>query len=111
MTIFLVDFKKQVLANLGNFAYDPINYEHFRALNVLDLFLDVLAEEKDGDMIRFAMGGVCNCCLDKLNKKFLIENDGVSIVASHLTSSDLETVQSAITTLLFLTTSQTKKGD
>ena len=31
--------KQQVLANLANFAYDPINYEHFRKLNILDLFL------------------------------------------------------------------------
>ena len=31
--------KLQVLANLANFAYDPINYEYFRQLNILDLFL------------------------------------------------------------------------
>ena len=31
--------KHQVLANLANFAYDPINYEHIRKLNILDLFL------------------------------------------------------------------------
>jgi len=28
-----------VLANLSNFAYDPINYEYLRQLNVIDLFL------------------------------------------------------------------------
>jgi hypothetical protein len=33
------EFKHQVLANLANFAYDPVNYEYFRQLNVLDLFL------------------------------------------------------------------------
>ena len=33
------DHKLQVLANLANFAYDPINYEYFRQLNILDLFL------------------------------------------------------------------------
>ena len=31
--------KLQVLANLANFAYDPINYDYFRQLNILDLFL------------------------------------------------------------------------
>ena len=31
--------KEEILANLANFAYDPINYEHFRKLNVVDLFL------------------------------------------------------------------------
>ena len=104
------DFKKQILANLANFAYDPINYEYFRALNILDLFLDVLVEETDDKMIQFSIGGICNCCLDKLNKEFFIENDAISIVAKLLSSSNEETVQSAITTLMFLTTPQTKKG-
>ena len=27
------------MANLANFGYDPINYGHFRKLNVLDLFM------------------------------------------------------------------------
>ena len=31
--------KEEVLANLGNFAYDPINYGFLRTLNVIDLFL------------------------------------------------------------------------
>ena len=34
-----LDSKRQILANLANFAYDPINYEFFRRLNILDLFL------------------------------------------------------------------------
>jgi len=33
------DAKLQVLANLANFAYDPINYEYMRQLNAIDLFL------------------------------------------------------------------------
>ncbi|XP_031569945.1 armadillo repeat-containing protein 7-like [Actinia tenebrosa] len=32
--------KEQVLANLANFAYDPINYGHFKKLNVADLFME-----------------------------------------------------------------------
>lgn len=34
-----LEYKLQVLANLANFGYDPVNYEHFRKLNVFDLFL------------------------------------------------------------------------
>ncbi|GBN09570.1 hypothetical protein AVEN_143857-1 [Araneus ventricosus] len=34
-----VDAKEQVLANLGNFAYDPDNYIHIKELNIVDLFL------------------------------------------------------------------------
>ena len=33
------DKKLQVLANLGNFAYDPINYEYIRRFNILDIFI------------------------------------------------------------------------
>ena len=97
--------KLQIIANLANFGYDPINYGFFRTLNVLDLFLDVLAEEEqdgsrtgDGSdfndtMRQFAIGGICNCCLgllhkgmglihvssfaDRLNKAYIIENDGI----------------------------------
>ena len=67
--------KLQIIANLANFGYDPINYGFFRTLNVLDLFLDVLAEEQgdssansdfDNTMKQFAIGGICNCCLGLL---------------------------------------------
>ena len=38
-TFFLAGAKEEILANLANFAYDPINYNHFRKLNVVDLFM------------------------------------------------------------------------
>ena len=104
------EFKQQILANLGNFAYDPINYEYFRQLNILDLFLDVLAEETDDKMVEFAMGGVCNCCLDRLNKEYLVQNDGVELTIKILSSSNEETVLNSIATLMYLTTPDTKKG-
>ena len=37
----------------------------------------MLAEEAEEEMVEFAMGGVCNCCLDEQNKAYFIENDGV----------------------------------
>jgi len=42
---------------------------------------DVLAEETDERMVEFAVGGVCKCCLDKLNKSYMniIENDRVEL--------------------------------
>lgn len=103
------EYKLQVLANLANFAYDPINYEYFRQLNVLDLFLDVIAEEKEEKMIEFAMGGICNCCIDVLNKDHLLSSDCLELTISCLSSPNEETVLSAITTLVYLTTPETKK--
>lgn len=36
---------------------------------------DVIAEEKDEKMIEFAMGGICNCCVDTLNRDHLLSGD------------------------------------
>eukprot|EP00106_Octopus_bimaculoides_P011449 XP_014778891.1 PREDICTED: armadillo repeat-containing protein 7-like [Octopus bimaculoides] len=58
------DAKKEILANLANFGYDPLNYGFFRQLNILDLFLDSL-EDNDEKMVEFAIAGLCNCCLGK----------------------------------------------
>lgn len=100
--------KEEILANLANFGYDPINYGHFRKLNVLDLFMDMLTEENE-KFVEFGIGGLCNCSLDKENKQHIIENGGIPLVINCLSSSNEETVLSAITTLMFLTTPQTQE--
>ena len=46
--------------------------------------VDILAEETDDKMVEFAIGGVCNCCLDKLNKAYFLENDGVQLTVKCL---------------------------
>ncbi|RUS83849.1 hypothetical protein EGW08_008390, partial [Elysia chlorotica] len=61
--------KEQILANLANFAYDPINYEYFKKLNIADLFLDCLDEDNDL-LVEFAIAGICNCCLGKSTNYF-----------------------------------------
>jgi hypothetical protein len=97
------DSKLQVLANLANFAYDPINYEYLRQLNAIDLFLDCLTENNE-TMIQFAIGGLCNLVLDKANKDYILKNDGIKLVSQCLSSADEETVLSAITTMMFMMT-------
>ncbi|KAM6473356.1 armadillo repeat-containing protein 7 isoform 1-T3 [Liasis olivaceus] len=97
--------KEQVLANLANFAYDPRNYEYLRQLKVLDLFLDMLSEDNE-TLVEFALGGLCNLCLDKINKDYILEAGGVAAVVSCLASANEETVLSAVTTLMYLTTPQ-----
>ncbi|KDR24413.1 armadillo repeat-containing protein 7-like [Zootermopsis nevadensis] len=99
--------KEQVLANLANFAYDPINYEFLRKLNVIDLFLDQLSEENI-NFVQFGLGGLCNLALDIENKEYILHCSGVRIVASCLSSRDEDTVLSAISTLMFLATPQSK---
>ncbi|KAJ8040257.1 Armadillo repeat-containing protein 7 [Holothuria leucospilota] len=100
--------KYEVLANLANFAYDPMNYGHLKRLNVADLFLDMLSEEDD-KLVEFGIGGLCNLALDKELKVFILQNDGVSQVKQCLASPNTEIIISAITTLMFLTTPSSKQ--
>ncbi|KAL7989462.1 hypothetical protein Chor_012128 [Crotalus horridus] len=102
------DAKEQVLANLANFAYDPQNYEYLRQLRVLDLFLDMLTEDND-NLVEFALGGLCNLCLDKINKDYILEAGGVSAVVNCLASANEETILSAVTTLMYLSTPQSRQ--
>ncbi|NP_001279709.1 armadillo repeat-containing protein 7 [Callorhinchus milii] len=95
------DSKEQILANLANFAYDPANYQYLRQLQVIDLFLDMLTEENE-TFIEFGIGGLCNLCLDKENKEYILQNNGVQAVMNCLSSSHEDTVLSAITTLMYL---------
>jgi len=99
--------KEQVLANLANFAYDPINYPHFKKLNVVDLFLDAL-DESNEKLVEFAIGGLCNCCLDKDIKQQILDNDGVSLVIKCLSRPVQNTVMSAVTALMYLVTPASK---
>lgn len=99
--------KQQVMANLANFAYDPINYEYLRTLNVLDLFLDGL-EESDEKLVEFAVGGICNASCDKDNKKHILENGGIKLIIKCLSRYTEETVLSAITSLMYLVTPESK---
>ncbi|KAM6899007.1 armadillo repeat-containing protein 7 [Lycodopsis pacificus] len=95
--------KEQVLANLANFAYDPKNMEYLRELQVTDLFLDMLTEETD-NFVEFGMGGLCNLSMDPECQRLILESRGISLVTNCLSSRREETVLSAITTLMNLTT-------
>lgn len=100
--------KEQVLANLANFAYDPINYDYLRILKVTDLFLDCLSE-KNEKIVEFACGGICNFTLDKRNKEYLLKNGAVNLLIDCLSSTNEETVLSTITCLIFLVTPESKE--
>lgn len=99
--------KEQILANLANFAYDPINYGHFKKLNIVDLFLDSL-EENNENLIEFAIGGICNCCLDNTFKQHIIDNGGIPLVIKCLSRPVENSVMSAMTALIFLITPSSK---
>ncbi|KAL0850015.1 hypothetical protein ABMA28_011925 [Loxostege sticticalis] len=102
------DAKCQVLANLANFAYDPINNRYIRDVGVLDIFLYVLKNETDRKLLHFASAGVCNLCLDPANAEYILNHMGLKPVIALLGSEHNETVANSITTLIYLFNEQTK---
>ncbi|XP_054162292.1 armadillo repeat-containing protein 7-like [Oppia nitens] len=51
--------KRQVLANLASFAYNPINFKAINNLNITTVLLDSI-NEKDIKLREFAISGLCN---------------------------------------------------
>lgn len=49
-------------ANLANFSYDPINYEHLRLSAVPQLFVELL-RSLEPRLVLNGIAGLCNCCL------------------------------------------------
>jgi len=93
--------KQQILANLANFAYDPLNFEWLRQLNVVDLFIDMLSEP-DEKLKEFAIAGLCNLCCDRMNQDIIIKNGGIPQIKKCLSSDNEEIVLSACATLYFM---------
>ncbi|KAL2913896.1 hypothetical protein HK105_206630 [Polyrhizophydium stewartii] len=83
------DVANERLARLGNFAYDPLNHDYLRQLNVLDLFLDALA---GGDALarELAAGGLCNL------------SAGGRPMRRSLQDESLATIEGALATLWFV---------
>lgn len=102
------DARYQVLANLANFAYDPINYEYIRDLGILDILLEQLANGDDEKLKYFASAGLCNLCADPKNCEEVVKNGGIQLFIDALSSENDETVLNVITTLIYLTNHVTK---
>uniref|UniRef100_A0A4W5Q4F3 Armadillo repeat containing 7 n=1 Tax=Hucho hucho TaxID=62062 RepID=A0A4W5Q4F3_9TELE len=99
--------KEQVLANLANFAYDPRNLEDLRTLQVTELFLDMLTEENE-NFVEFGIGGLCNLSMDRECRDQILQSEAIPLVTGCLSSRREETVLSAITTLMNLTTAASR---
>ncbi|KAL3639230.1 hypothetical protein CASFOL_017137 [Castilleja foliolosa] len=99
--------KEKIVANLGNFAYDPYNYVFLRQLNVLELFLDCLTEPNER-LVEFALGGICNACADPTNAAVFVQCDGISLVIQCLSSPVRNTVNYALGSLYYLCNASTE---
>ncbi|KAG1687643.1 hypothetical protein DVH05_004673 [Phytophthora capsici] len=103
--------KEEIVANLANFAYDPINYGSLNRLRIIDLFLDILDADQEAKasntdektkkpaqqgpattssqssrkkLVEFALGGICNCIPDPQLQQQFIEGEGVEILAPYI---------------------------
>ncbi|XP_050548941.1 armadillo repeat-containing protein 7-like isoform X2 [Daktulosphaira vitifoliae] len=102
-----IEAKKQTLANLANFAYDPINYNYIRSERVIDLFLEQL-NSSEKDLVRFAAAGLCNLANDSTNKDYIIGNGGIQSLERCLRLDEENIVLSVITTFMYLYTAEIK---
>ncbi|XP_030630042.1 armadillo repeat-containing protein 7 isoform X2 [Chanos chanos] len=93
--------------------FQDADSEDLRTLQVTELFLDMLTEENQ-NLVEFGIGGLCNLSMDQESRNQIVQTDGVPLVMGCLSSPRDETVLSAITTLMNLTTatshSQTTNG-
>ncbi|CAI5953187.1 unnamed protein product, partial [Closterium sp. NIES-64] len=100
--------KEQIVANLANFAYDPINYDYLRKLNVLELFLDCLTEE-NAKLVDFGMGGLCNAVADPVNASAIATvPDSIPLIVDCLSSPVESTTLSALACLYYICTPRTR---
>ncbi|CAH0722746.1 unnamed protein product, partial [Brenthis ino] len=104
------DAKCQVLANLANFAYDPINYSYIRDVGVLDIFIHTLKNEKNEKLLHFAVSGICNLCIDPENVQYILNNEVIKIIATLLNSNHSDTVADIITIFFYLLNSNAKSS-
>uniref|UniRef100_H2YTY0 Armadillo repeat-containing domain-containing protein n=1 Tax=Ciona savignyi TaxID=51511 RepID=H2YTY0_CIOSA len=99
------DAQLQVLANLANFSYDPINFEYLRKLQVPELFIDCIDDDEDlnGRTVQFGISGLCNLVADPKNRDVVLNiESSIHNIVRCLSSSEIETKLSAITTLIQL---------
>lgn len=96
--------KLQILANFANFSYDPINYNYFRQLNLIDLFLDCLQLNTNDDFVHYSLAGLCNLSADKINSDLIFnKNPSISVILIKcLFSNRFDIVINSMVTLMFL---------
>ncbi|KAG2176061.1 hypothetical protein INT44_000540 [Umbelopsis vinacea] len=72
------DTKRKLLASLGNFAYDPINYGWLYQVGATDLFVDALSNPGgDDELQRIGVFGLCNNALDRRVQQRLANDEVV----------------------------------
>lgn len=69
LSLFPIEAKEQVTANLANFAYDPINYDFLKKVKAFDLFLELL-DDVNPVLVGHGIAGLCNFCFGNRPKNY-----------------------------------------
>lgn len=102
-----LESQEQVLANLANFAYDPLNYHYLREAKAVELFTSNL-ESRNPYFVQFSLKGICNLCNDQLNQLIIVRS--LDKVTNLVRSGNPDIVKDALTILIFLSSSEYLKG-
>ena len=101
-----LESQEQVLANLANFAYDPLNYHYLRELKVIDIFISGLSSRNEFFNL-YCIKGLCNLSNDPLNQEKIVKSGGINPIKQLVKSDKEDLCIAAITTLMFLGNSST----
>jgi len=77
--VLVLESQEQVLANLANFAYDPLNYKFLREAKVIDLFVGGL-RSRNPYFVQFGLKGICNLANDPLNQDSISKLNGLVLL-------------------------------
>jgi len=96
-----LESQEQVLANLANFSYDPLNYHYLRELKVIDIFISGLTSRNQFFNL-YCIKGICNLSNDPLNQEIIVRSGGIDPIKQLIKSDKEDLCIAAITTLIFL---------
>ncbi|XP_055850526.1 armadillo repeat-containing protein 7 [Episyrphus balteatus] len=74
-----IEAQEQVTANLANFAYDPINFQHLRDANAVNLFFQLITSRNER-LVLHGIAGICNICLDSLSQTEITNSKNIKIL-------------------------------
>ena len=73
------------ICHLSNFAYDPVNYEIFDKLNILEFFLDLLHFNTESKKeFEFAMAGIANLSAGNIMNLICLDIRFAKVIALNL---------------------------
>jgi len=104
-----IESREQVLANLANFAYDPLNYHYLRELKVIEIFIENLGSPNTST-VEYSVKGLCNLACDPTNQEVIFKYNGLAPIKRLLDDERPDIILPSLTLLFFLVTPSSLPG-